>query len=202
MAALMCGTKRNFEHVSPSPLVWKRVRYNSSSPSPINTQLPYINNSNAATENPASPEEPDSKNGVAAAKNGVEWTDSLIKKLLAATSVDEAMVCTTGVLEEFERTVGARVSAHHNKEIMALKEQVERLTQENAIVKRAVVIQHERQKEYENKDRELQHLKEELVPQYKEQLRTMEVNNYALSMHLKQACQNRSIPGEFHPHVF
>jgi predicted RNase H-like nuclease (RuvC/YqgF family) len=86
------------------------------------------------------------------------------------------VVCTARVLEEIERSVDARVCAHLDKEIRALKEQVERLTHENSTVKRAVVIQLERQKEYENKERELQLLRDELVPQYKEKLRTTGVN--------------------------
>nr|AFK41381.1 unknown [Lotus japonicus] len=84
---------------------------------------------------------------------------------------------------------------------MMLKEQVEAVIQENIILKRALCIQHERQKEYENKNQELKDLKQ-LVSQYQEQLRTLEVNNYALTMHLKQAEQSSFIPGHFHPDVF
>uniref|UniRef100_A0A6N2NEX4 CUE domain-containing protein n=1 Tax=Salix viminalis TaxID=40686 RepID=A0A6N2NEX4_SALVM len=66
---------------------------------------------------------------------------------------------------------------------------------------RALSIQHERQKEYEERNQELQQLKQ-LVSQYQDQLRTLEVNNYALTLHLKQAQQSSSIPGRFHPDVF
>lgn len=48
-----------------------------------------------------------------------------------------------------------------------LKEQVEALLQENIILKRAVSIQHERQKESEERNQELQHLKQ-VVTQYQE----------------------------------
>lgn len=121
---------------------------------------------------------------------------------MAAKSVEDAMVCTTGVLGDFERSIGARIEVHLNQEFMSLKEQAERLTEENTMLKRAVVIQHERQKECENKDGELQHVKDVVVPQLREKLRTMEVNNYALSMHLKQALQNSPFPGEFHSYAF
>lgn len=60
------------------------------------------------------------------------------------------------------------------QENMQLKEQIEVLLRENTILKRAVAIQHERQKEFEDKNLELQHLKQ-LVSQYQEQLRTLEV---------------------------
>lgn len=84
---------------------------------------------------------------------------------------------------------------------MTLKEQIETVIRENSILKRAVAIQHERQKDYENQNQEVEYLKQ-MVSQYQERLRTLEINNYALSMHLKQAQQSSSIPGRFHPDVF
>ena len=60
------------------------------------------------------------------------------------------------------------------QENILLKQQIEVLIQENTVLKRAVAIQHERQKEYQDKNHELQHLKQ-LVSQYQEQLRTLEV---------------------------
>lgn len=55
-----------------------------------------------------------------------------------------------------------------------LKGQIEATIQENTVLKRAVAIQHERQKEYQDKNQELEHLKQ-LVSQYQEQMRTLEV---------------------------
>lgn len=57
---------------------------------------------------------------------------------------------------------------------MTLKEQLEVLLRENSILKRAVTIQHERQKEYDERTQEVQQLKQ-LVSQYQEQLRHLEV---------------------------
>ncbi|CAN4076244.1 unnamed protein product [Withania somnifera] len=61
---------------------------------------------------------------------------------------------------------------------------------DNAMLKRAVAIQHE-----------LQQLKQ-LIVQHQEQLRTLEGNNYPLKVHLQQAQQCNSIPGHFHPDIF
>lgn len=61
-----------------------------------------------------------------------------------------------------------------HQENMMLKEQMQALIQENTILKRAVSIQHERQKEFEESSQELQQLKQ-LVSQYQDQLRTLEV---------------------------
>ena len=55
-----------------------------------------------------------------------------------------------------------------------LKEQMTAILSQNALLKRAVAIQHERQKEYDERSQEVQGLKQ-LVLQYQEQLRTLEV---------------------------
>lgn len=56
-----------------------------------------------------------------------------------------------------------------------MKEQLQALIQENSLLKRAVAIQHERQKEFEDRGQELHNLKQ-MVSQYQEQLRTLEVS--------------------------
>jgi capsular polysaccharide biosynthesis protein len=57
-----------------------------------------------------------------------------------------------------------------------LKEQIEVVLRENAILKRAVAIQHDRQKEREEQNQEVQHLRQ-IVSQYQEQVRTLEVSD-------------------------
>lgn len=55
-----------------------------------------------------------------------------------------------------------------------LKEQAEVLVRENTILKRAVAIQHERQKEYDERNQEVQHMKQ-MIAQYQEHLKNLEV---------------------------
>lgn len=55
-----------------------------------------------------------------------------------------------------------------------LKQQIQALMQENSILKRGRQIQHERQKEFDEKNQEVQQLKQ-LLTQYQEQLRKLEV---------------------------
>jgi hypothetical protein len=55
-----------------------------------------------------------------------------------------------------------------------LKGQIEVLSKERNTFKNAFRIQHERLADYENKNQELQHLKQ-LASQYQEQIRTLEV---------------------------
>ncbi|KAL3511909.1 hypothetical protein ACH5RR_024626 [Cinchona calisaya] len=137
--------------------------------------------------------------------DGAQWVELFVKEMMDSTSIDDAKSRATRVLESLERSISARASAEaaqsFHKENVSLKVQIEVLLRENSILKRAVAIQHERQKEYDDRNQEEQQLKQ-LVAQYQEQLRTLEVNNYALTMHLQQAQQGNSIPGRFHPDVF
>lgn len=136
---------------------------------------------------------------------GVDWVEAIVREMMSASNVDDARARASRALEVYEKAIVARVGAeaaqNFHQEKMMIKEQVQVLLQENTILKRAVSIQNERQKEYEDKNHELQNLKQ-LVSQYQEQMRTLEVNNYALTMHLRQAQQGNSIPGHFHPDVF
>lgn len=68
-----------------------------------------------------------------------------------------------------------------------LKEQLQAMIQENNILKRAVSIQHERQKEFEDKNQELHNLKQ-MVSQYQEQLRTLEVNSACFKTFVFSIC--------------
>ncbi|XP_022731575.1 uncharacterized protein LOC111286062 isoform X1 [Durio zibethinus] len=137
--------------------------------------------------------------------DGSDWVELFVREMLNASNIDDARARASRALEVLEKSIharaGAEVAQNFHQENMMLKDQLEALIQENTILKRAVAVQHERQKEYENQSKELQHLKQ-LVSQYQEQLRTLEVNNYALTMHLKQAQQSSSIPGRFNPDVF
>ncbi|XP_035544575.1 uncharacterized protein LOC108996494 [Juglans regia] len=122
---------------------------------------------------------------------GAEFIELLIKELTNAKSVEDAKDRAAKLLGSSEKTVVSSqayaIVESLGKEKSMLKEQVEKLRQENTVLRRAVVIQHERrQEENGDKDLELQFLKE-LVPQYRELLRKLEVKNHALTMHLKAA---------------
>nr|XP_043623922.1 uncharacterized protein LOC122595595 [Erigeron canadensis] len=138
-------------------------------------------------------------------KSGPEWVELFVTEMTSSTSIDDARLRAMRVLESLEKSITNRAAGEaagtHHKETLALKQQIEVLLRENTILKRAVAIQHERQKEYDERNQEVQQLKQ-MLSQYQEQLRTLEVNNYALTMHLQQAQEHNSIPGRFHPDVF
>lgn len=137
--------------------------------------------------------------------DGAEWVEIFVREMMNSSDLDDAKIRASRALAALENSISARVDSEAAKNIqqenIMLKRQIQLLAEENTLLKRAVSIQHERQKDFDEKCQELQNLKQ-LVAQYQEQLRTLEVNNYALAMHLKQAQQNNSMPGRFHPDVF
>ncbi|XP_076888787.1 uncharacterized protein LOC143539335 [Bidens hawaiensis] len=134
-----------------------------------------------------------------------EWVELFVTEMMNATSVDDARSRAMSMLESLEKSITERsvgeAANNLHKENTVIKEQIEALLRENTILKRAVAIQHKRQKDYDESAQEVQHLKQ-LALVHQEQIRTLQVNNYALSMHLKQAQESNSIPGRFHPDVF
>ncbi|KAK7335996.1 hypothetical protein VNO80_28181 [Phaseolus coccineus] len=137
--------------------------------------------------------------------DGAEWIDLFVREMTCATSVDDARARAARLLEVLEKSISAHASSGATtalqRENLMLKEQIEALTKEKNCFKSAFRIQLERLSDYENKNQELQQLKQ-LVSQYQEQIRTLEVNNYALRMHLNQAQQYNSFPGRFPPDAF
>lgn len=143
--------------------------------------------------------------------DGPGWIDLAIGEMRSATSVDDARARAAKVLEGFEKSTSARVFAEiaqtkcqKEEENNVLKEQKESLVEENSFLKRFVYAQNEQHKEYEGRDQELKNLKD-LVAQQMEQLRTLEVNNHGLKLHLNEALRSTYSnfrAGGFNPDVF
>lgn len=171
----------------------------------VNTCPPEESNANiekAVTNEEASANHPPHQN---LEMGGAEWVELFVREMMSASSIDDARSRATKVLEILEQSISIRAGAEaaqtYHKENATLKEQIELLLRENSILKRAVAIQHERQKEYDDKNQEVQHLKQ-LVTQCQGEMRTLQVNNYALTMHLQQAQQSTSITERYNPDVF
>ncbi|KAF3663274.1 putative PTI1-like tyrosine-protein kinase-like [Capsicum annuum] len=120
-------------------------------------------------------EDPSAESNFPAA--GTEWVESFVREMMTATSIDDARARATRLLDSLEKFISSRVGAEAaqnvHKENIMLKQQVEVLLRDNAILKRAVAIQHERQKESDERNQEVLQLKQ-LIAQGKEQLRTLE----------------------------
>ncbi|ESQ27032.1 hypothetical protein EUTSA_v10019034mg [Eutrema salsugineum] len=137
--------------------------------------------------------------------SGDDWVELLVREVTQSTGADVAKARAARVLEALEKMISARAVEEAGKkfqeENVAVQQQLEALIKDNTVLKRAVAIQHERQKAFDDANQQLELLKH-LIPQYQEKLRTLEVNNYALRMHLQQVEHGNSMPERFNPDVF
>lgn len=85
--------------------------------------------------------------------------------------------------------------------VCAAQARLEQVTQENAILKRAVQIQNAKLQEASAKDEEIAGLKQ-MLGQYQERLRQMELNNYSLALHLQKATNDSFQTPNRPPDVF
>ncbi|KAL8529061.1 hypothetical protein ACS0TY_006502 [Phlomoides rotata] len=106
--------------------------------------------------------------------DGAEWVELLVREVLSAPNVEDAKARISRALEALEKSICVNTTAEAAKsfqqENILLKQQLVSQLQENDVLKRAVSIQLERQKEVEAMGNELHQLKQ-LVSQYQEQLR-------------------------------
>jgi hypothetical protein len=158
-------------------------------------------NSDGVTEQLAAavPAQPDaaahnSHVGVDQSASAVDWAAVLVSQIASATSVEDARCRAARILEAFGRSVCSRAAQVLGDKDRALRTAVEH----NSVLKRAVVAQHRRHLEDEEKGRELQGK----VLRYREQVMRLEADKYALSVHLRNAGPGSSMPGNYHPEVF
>jgi uncharacterized protein YggE len=120
--------------------------------------------------------------------------------MAAATDMDDARVRAAKVLQTFEHQVQKTTSEAVKSEHATLSAQVTELLRDNGILKRAVQIQNSRMQELAEKDEQMVRLQQTLQ-QYQEKCRVLELNNYSLSLHLRQA-ESSPMPQHRHPDVF
>ncbi|CAH8378883.1 unnamed protein product [Eruca vesicaria subsp. sativa] len=135
-----------------------------------------------------------------------DWVALLVREVTQSSGTDDAKARAQRVLGALEKVLSARAHEEAGKkfqeESVAVQQQMEALIKDNTVLKRAVAIQHERQKALEDANQQLEFLKQ-LIPQYQEKVRNLEVNNYALKMHLEQMEHGNSMmPQRFNPDVF
>ncbi|TVU03322.1 hypothetical protein EJB05_51145, partial [Eragrostis curvula] len=111
-----------------------------------------------------------------------EWAEVLFDRMNGAADPGEAKARAAALLEAFERSVAADLKV---------------AAWQNGVLKKAVLVQHRLHKAQEEANRELRRQ----VAACQERARKLEADNYALSVHLRQA-QQSSMPGRFHPEVF
>ncbi|CAI0472684.1 unnamed protein product [Linum tenue] len=149
--------------------------------------------------------------------DGSKWVDLFVHEMMTAADLDDARRRAASILEAFEKTIASQSrSLGENIKQMenaSLRDHLQGLVNDNQILKRAVAIQHERNLEQEEKAKEVHNLKL-VLNQYQEQVRSLEdgelgfflsavqLNNYALKLHLQRAQQQpSSFPGHFPPDI-
>jgi len=113
------------------------------------------------------------------------WLDPFLKQFYESGQPAEAQARVARVLEEFENAVMAKCR-NESEELAALKAEFEKVKKGNAILSKAVSVQHSRLQELGTKDQEIQRLRD-MLTQYQERLRSLELSNYSLKMHLQRA---------------
>ncbi|KAG6393419.1 hypothetical protein SASPL_147660 [Salvia splendens] len=88
-------------------------------------------------------QEPQTQNNLPA--DGAEWVDLFVREMMSATSIDDARFRAASILESLEKSISPRACAeaaqNSYKENLMLKEHIEVLLRDNAILKRGVAIQ-------------------------------------------------------------
>lgn len=133
-------------------------------------------------------------------RNGSSWVDLLVQEMMNSSGWDDVRGRTIKFLEAFERSVLAHTTTS-KEEIALLKDQLQCMLKDNYILKRGFAIQHERNMEQDETLKEIPHLKQ-IIGQCQEQLRKLEMDNYALKIHLQRSQQSSSIPRHFNPDIF
>ncbi|XP_074293892.1 uncharacterized protein LOC141621077 [Silene latifolia] len=108
----------------------------------------------------------------------IKWVELFVKEMTCATSLDEA------------KSRAARILAARDQDQTVttdkLNEENLKLGQENCVLRRLVVVQHEKLKGYDENKQEVEKLNC-MLSKCREELRVSEINNYTLKMHLDQA---------------
>lgn len=113
------------------------------------------------------------------------WLDPFLKQFYESGQAAEAQARVARVLEEFENAVMAKCR-NESEELAALKAEFEKVKKGNAILSKAVSVQHSRLQELGTKDQEIQRMRD-MLTQYQDRLRSLELSNYSLKMHLQRA---------------
>ncbi|XP_026452392.1 uncharacterized protein LOC113352842 [Papaver somniferum] len=117
--------------------------------------------------------------------NGSGWVELFVRDITSAYNMDDAKTRASKLLEVLRKSIrfdaSMEVAGNSQQENVMLKQQSEKLIRENAALKRAVNIQNER---YDGMT---------------QQLRMLQVDNYALAMQLRRATKNNSESGRLYP---
>lgn len=163
------------------------------STSPINEVVSLASGAPAVDGAAAAPEAK-----TAPTRTAEQWVDLMVEQMSAASSLDDAKTRASEVLKGFEQAVMQHADSQEGR--------TGELARENALLKRAVAIQNARLQELGSKETEVGQLKAALDAA-RSRVHYLEVQNYSLQLHLKQAADARDdsftmVGGHKNPDVF
>lgn len=132
----------------------------------------------------------------AAAANGLpqsadEWVDLVVREMTAAADMADARARASKVLQAFEQAAVQHSNfAAQGGEAERLRGQLADMLRENQLLKRAVAIQNGRMQELSGKEAEAAQLRA-MLEGYQQKVHALEVQNYSLALHLKQATDGK-----------
>lgn len=187
--------KLNALHLTPTREAAHSDR-STASPAPQTDALHAANGTATDSPSPAS----------SGPRTGDEWVGLLVSEMSAARDMDDARKRGAGVLQAFEQFVGTKIKAEARKDSSsdgaALQARLTEALRENHILKKAVQIQNTKLHEAAvSREQEVAALKQS-VAQYQERLRTLEMNNYSLALHLQKATSAGVLSNQRPPDVF
>ncbi|GLC37604.1 hypothetical protein PLESTB_001668800 [Pleodorina starrii] len=147
-----------------------------------------------------------------------QWVDLLVAEMSAASDMGDARQRAVGFLGQFEAFVArfvkqqqqageagaadaAAAGGSGGASAAGLAARAAKLAEENAVLKKAVQIQHRQLQERAAQEAEVGQLKA-LLAQYQEQVRTLQVSNYSLTLHLQKATNSGVLGEPRNPDVF
>ncbi|XP_074318698.1 uncharacterized protein LOC141655520 [Silene latifolia] len=131
-------------------------------------------------------------NEIKLGEEDLKWVELFVNEMSKATSVDDA-----------KSRAAIALTARDQEKTGPVKEQNLQLSQENCVLRRLVVAQHERLKALEQTNKKEAEKLTGMLAQCKEELRVSETTNYALKWHLNQArCSSAINTTNFPPDVY
>ncbi|KAG2427130.1 hypothetical protein HXX76_012640 [Chlamydomonas incerta] len=154
-----------------------------------------------------------------------QWVEVLVGEMSAARDLTDARTRAAGFLRQFESFVaryvrqqqaggasasgaspepgaaGATPGGSAATGSQSLAQRAAKLAEENALLKKAVQIQHRQLQEKSAAEGEVANLKA-MLAQYQEQVRSLQMSNYSLSLHLQKATNSDHLGPHRNPDVF
>jgi len=135
------------------------------------------------------------------AKAPAEWVEGMVQQMSSAANLADARVRATNELRAFEQAVMQTTNKARQEEILGLQARVMELGKENTLLKRAVAIQQSRLQEAGAANRSQASQAEAVITDLQGKVHALEMSNYSLSLHLRQATSTQQ-QSSSHPDIF